>query len=64
MNKVYIVGVGQIPVLESWDKSLKELAGDAALIALENAQPALDTTRSSQLTYPAMIVVDNLLAGV
>lgn len=64
MNKVYIVGVGQIPVLESWDKSLKELAGDAALLALENAQPALDSTGSSQLAYPDMLVVGNLLAGV
>lgn len=64
MNKVYIVSVGQIPVMESWDKSLKELAGDAAFTALENAQAALQPTPSSKIAYPDMLVIGNLLAGV
>ena len=37
MRKVYISGLGQVPVTENWDKSLKELAGDAALLAMQDA---------------------------
>ncbi len=38
MQKIYIAGIGQTPVRENWEKSLKELAGDAALQALEDAR--------------------------
>ncbi len=64
MNKVYIVGVGQIPVLENWDKSLKEMAGDAALIALENAQPALPPAPKGKLSYSDILIVGNLFSSV
>jgi acetyl-CoA C-acetyltransferase len=37
MRKVAAVGIGQIPISEHWDKSLKELVGDAILNALIDA---------------------------
>jgi acetyl-CoA C-acetyltransferase len=37
MREVAIVGIGQTPINEQWDKSLRELAGEAALNALEDA---------------------------
>ncbi len=37
MRKVAILGIGQTSVDEHWDKSLKELAGEAALAALTDA---------------------------
>jgi len=52
MNKVYISGIGQTPVSESWDKSLKELAGDAGLAAMENAG----------IGYPDGLFVGNMMA--
>jgi acetyl-CoA C-acetyltransferase len=38
MKEVAIIGIGQTPVAEHWDKSLKELAGEAILAALADAQ--------------------------
>lgn len=38
MRNVSIVGVGQTPVREHWDKSIKELAGEAIRAALTDAQ--------------------------
>ena len=52
MNKVYISGIGQTPVSESWGKSLKELAGDARLAAMENAG----------IGYPDGLFVGNMMA--
>jgi acetyl-CoA C-acetyltransferase len=52
MNKVFIVGIGQTPVSESWDKSLKELAGDAGLMAIEDAG----------IGYPDGLFVGNMMA--
>ena len=52
MNKVYIVGIGQTPVSESWDKSLKELAGDAGLMAMDDAG----------IGYPDALFVGNMMA--
>jgi acetyl-CoA C-acetyltransferase len=44
MNKVAVIGIGQTPVSEHWDKSLRELAGNAALAALVEAQvPSVDS---------------------
>ena len=37
MREVAVLGIGQTRVDEHWDKSLKELAGDAVLAALQNA---------------------------
>jgi len=38
MRKVAVIGIGQTKVEEHWDKSLRELAGDAALAAILEAQ--------------------------
>lgn len=38
MREVAIIGIGQTPVDEHWDKSLRELAGDAILSALKDAR--------------------------
>ena len=37
MREVAILGIGQIPVAEHWDKSIKELAGTAIFAALADA---------------------------
>jgi acetyl-CoA C-acetyltransferase len=37
MRKVAILGIGQTPVDEHWDKSLRELAGEAVFAALKDA---------------------------
>ena len=52
MKKVYISGLGQVPVSENWDKSLKELAGDAALLAMQDAD----------IGYPDALYVGNMMA--
>jgi acetyl-CoA C-acetyltransferase len=38
MRKVAVVGIGQTKISEHWDKSLRELAGDAAFAAMIDAQ--------------------------
>lgn len=38
MRKVAVIGIGQTKVDEHWDKSLKDLAGDAAMAAIKDAQ--------------------------
>jgi acetyl-CoA C-acetyltransferase len=53
MRDVAVVGIGQTKVEEHWDKSLRELAGDAALIAMHDAQ--LDQIDS--------IYVGNMMSG-
>lgn len=53
MNKVYIAGIGQVPVLENWEKSLKEIAGDAALLAMADAD----------LGYPDALYLGNMMAA-
>lgn len=37
MRKVAVLGIGQVPVDEHWDKRLVELAGEAVFAALEDA---------------------------
>ena len=37
MRKVYVVGIGQTPVQEHWDRSARDLAADSTLQALEQA---------------------------
>jgi len=52
MRKVYISGIGQVPIAENWEKSLKELAGDAALLAMEYAD----------IGYPDALYIGNMMA--
>ncbi|MGC8856865.1 MAG: thiolase domain-containing protein, partial [Anaerolineae bacterium] len=37
MRKVAILGIGQTPIDEHWEKSLREIGGEAAFAALEDA---------------------------
>ena len=37
MREVAIIGIGMTPVEEQWDKSLREIAGEAAIAALNDA---------------------------
>jgi len=53
MREVAIIGIGQTKVNENWEKSLRELAGDAALAAL------LD----SGLAKTDAIYVGNMMSG-
>jgi acetyl-CoA C-acetyltransferase len=38
MREVAIIGIGQTPVAESWDKSIREIAGEAVFAAMIDAQ--------------------------
>ena len=38
MRPVAIIGIGQTKIEENWDQSLRELGGDAALAALNDAR--------------------------
>lgn len=53
MRKVAVLGIGQTPVSEHWDKSLRELAGEAIFAALNDSG-----RRSAQALY-----VGNMLSG-
>lgn len=53
MQKVSVVGIGATPVDEHWDLSLRELAGMAALQALEDAQ----------VNHVDALVVGNMMSG-
>src|SRR5512142_88988 len=37
MQKVAILGIGQTPIAEQWDKSLREIGGEAGLAAMHDA---------------------------
>ena len=53
MREVAVLGIGQTRVEEHWDKSLRELAGEAVLAAMEDARlPAVDA-----------IYVGNMMSG-
>jgi acetyl-CoA C-acetyltransferase len=54
MREVAIMGIGQIPVDEHWDKSLKELAGEAIFAALSDANRV-----SADALY-----IGNMLSGI
>lgn len=54
MRQVAIIGIGQIPVEEHWDKSLRELAGEAIFAALKDA----DSTTAEGL------FIGNMLSGM
>ena len=53
MDNIYVAGIGQVPVRENWNKSLKELAGEAALLALGDAD----------LGYPEALFAGNMMSG-
>jgi len=53
MRKIAILGIGQTPVSEHWDYSLRELAGEAVFAALEDAQ----------LPTAEALYVGNMLSG-
>ncbi len=53
MREVAVLGIGQTPADEHWDKSLRELAGEAALAALQDS--GLDTAQG--------IYVGNMMSG-
>jgi acetyl-CoA C-acetyltransferase len=54
MREVAILGIGQTPVDEHWDKSLKELAGEAIFAALSDARR--DTAEA--------LFIGNMLSGI
>ena len=54
MNEVIIAGIGQTPVGEHWDLSLRELA----LLALEQAR------QDSGNLQPQALYVGNMLSGI
>ena len=38
MRKIAIIGIGQTPVCENWEQSIREIAGEAVFAALQDAQ--------------------------
>lgn len=54
MRKIAILGIGQIKVDEHWDRSLKELAGEAAFEALND----------SKRDFVDGIFIGNMLSGI
>lgn len=53
MREVSIIGIGQTPIAEHWEKSLRILGAEAVLAALENAQ----------IESPEALYVGNMLSG-
>jgi len=53
MRKVAVIGIGQTKVEEHWDKSLRDLAGEAALSAMEDAE----------LTQVDGLYIGNMMSG-
>ena len=54
MQNVSIIGVGQTRVGERWDRSLRELGGEAVTAAL----------RDAGVERPGALFVGNMLGGV
>lgn len=55
MRKVAVLGIGQIPIGEHWDKSIRHLAGDAAIAAIAEAH--------IEPTAVESLYVGNMLSG-
>ena len=53
MRDVSIIGIGQTPILENWEKSLRHLAADAVLAAM----------RDANIDRADMLYVGNMLSG-
>ncbi len=54
MRQVAIIGIGQTPVQENWEKSIREIAGEAVFAALLDAQ----------YEYVEGIFIGNMLSGM
>jgi acetyl-CoA C-acetyltransferase len=54
MREVAIIGIGQVPVDEHWDKSLREIAGEALIAAMNDAGR----------DYVDGIFVGNMMSGI
>jgi acetyl-CoA C-acetyltransferase len=54
MREIAILGIGQTPVSENWDQSIREIAGEAVLAALADAN----------LTSVDGLYVGNMLSGL
>jgi acetyl-CoA C-acetyltransferase len=54
MRHVAIIGIGQTSVDEHWDRSLKELAGEAILAALDDAN----------FDHPETLFIGNMMSGI
>jgi acetyl-CoA C-acetyltransferase len=54
MREIAILGIGQTPVSENWDQSIREIAGEAVLAALADAN----------LTSVDGLFVGNMLSGL
>lgn len=54
MREVAVIGIGQTEVSEHWDKSLRELAGEAVLKAIADAE----------ISYVDALYVGNMISGV
>lgn len=54
MREVAVIGIGQTKIEEHWDKSLREIAGDAALAAMNEAQ----------VRHVDSVYVGNMMSGV
>ena len=54
MREVAVIGIGQTKIDEHWDKSLRELAGNAALAAMADAQ----------INQVDSIYVGNMMSGI
>lgn len=54
MREVAVIGIGQTKIDEHWDKSLRELAGEAALAAMDEAQ----------VSHVDSIYVGNMLSDI
>jgi acetyl-CoA C-acetyltransferase len=54
MRQVAIIGIGQTPVSEHWEKSLREIAGEAVFAAMQDAQ----------FDYIEGLFIGNMLSGI
>ncbi len=54
MREIAIIGIGQTRVAENWNQSIREIAGEAVLSALEDAG----------ITSADAIFVGNMLSGI
>src|SRR5574341_623099 len=55
MREVAILGIGQTPIAEHWDKSIRHLAGEAVIAALADAH--------AEAANLEALFVGNMLSG-
>lgn len=56
MREVAVLGIGQTPVNEHWGKSIRELAGDAILAAMNDARIPVDVVEA--------LYIGNMMSGM